>query len=84
MGSPPSARDLVCDVVVGSRSFRLALKENPRLEGWTYSVFDVDNSRFLIPESPVPDPETGKRCAETVVRENFAFSQIEFNWQPKS
>ena len=82
MGTPPLAREFVCHVVLGSRSFRLALKENPEMEGWTYSVFDVSGGRFLIPESPVPDLEEGKRCAEVVIRE-IAFSNVQFTWKPK-
>lgn len=80
MRPPPSPCEFVCDVVVGNRSFRLALNENQEMGGWTYSVSDVDNNLFLIPESPVSDIEAGKRCAEAVIRENFAFSQVLFVW----
>lgn len=84
MRTPPASHKYLCDVVVGHRCFRLALMEDPNLEGWAYSVFDVDSNQFFIPESPVSDPETGKRCAEAVIRENFAFSPVQFNWRRES
>lgn len=83
MGSPPSCPEFVSNLTVGSRSFRLSLKESSAMDGWTYSVLDVDHGEFLIPESPVSDLEAGKRCAEAVIRENFAFSQVQFTWHAK-
>jgi hypothetical protein len=80
MSALPSGHSFICNVIVGKRSFRLSLKESSEMEGWIYSVLDVDCGRFLIPESPVSDLESGKRCAEAVIRENFAFSPIKFEW----
>jgi hypothetical protein len=77
------AREFVCDLAVGNRSFQLALKISPAMDGWIYSVFDVSNNCILVPESPVPDRESGRHCAEAIILENFAFSQIKFNWRTK-
>ncbi|HEU5399715.1 MAG TPA: hypothetical protein VFU86_00075 [Terriglobales bacterium] len=84
MDVPPSATDLICKIGVGDHLFRLELFEDPKMGGWTYSVFDIDNDRFLIPESPVSDAEAGRRCAEAVIRENIAFSQVHFDWTTKT
>ena len=81
MGSPPPPDDgFICDALIGNRCFRLILAHSPEMDGWTYSVYDVNSSEVIVPASPVPNPETGKLCAESIINDNFAFSHIEFHW----
>ena len=80
MGSSPSSDSFICNVVIGNRCFRLILAETLEMGGWTYSVYDVNNGQVIVPQSPVPNPESGKLCAESVINDNFAFSHIEFHW----
>jgi hypothetical protein len=74
----------ICNIVLGDLPLRLILEKSSNLDGWTYAVVEVNTGRFLVPEPPVADLETGKHCAEAVVSDNFAFSQINFHWEPSS
>ena len=84
MSTPPSGNEWVCDVIIGDRSFRLSSKKSLELQGWTYSVLDVNIGKYVLPQSPISSMESGKRCAERFIREHFAFSHIDFEWKAES
>jgi hypothetical protein len=84
MSSPNPIRAFVCDITVGNTELHLVLRESPEMCGWTYFILDWNSGSNIVPESPVPNPDVGKYCAETIVREQYAFSEIRFDWRPST
>ena len=79
--STPTSSSFICRLQMGLTSLRLVTRINDAFGGWTYSVFHVGHGRFVVPESPVSDSDSGRRAAESVVRECFAMSKVGFDWQ---